>query len=269
MPTAIAATNSNGCGIDLFIMNNLSIAPVDRPILCGVISLACVVALFIGREATAQTSDQPSPAAPSTVQTQPKGAGTPQGQQAQGAADSNETQEGERLISLVLLLSSPRKPSHELIAHAVSEGLGTKISTDAVVSKLPYHLVNVGDDKFIINDIAQPYFEQSAKVADEIKNPNLSRAVQDHRAWISVDWVSADQQTDLHKVYQMIGKMVSHLSGQDTLAVYSPDMDQFALWTPTLRQGLESDDPLAVFEPAQSDQPAQAAPGSPTATASP
>ena len=112
-------------------------------------------------------------------------------------------------------------------------------------------------------------FEQSAKVAEEIKNPNLSHAVLEHRAWISVDWVSADQQTDLHKVYQMIGKMVAHLSGKDTLAVYSPDMDQFVLWTPTVRQGLESDDPLAVFEPAQPDQPAAVAPGSPAPTASP
>ncbi|MGI9088800.1 MAG: hypothetical protein ACR2HH_13835 [Chthoniobacterales bacterium] len=157
----------------------------------------------------------------------------------------------------MLLLSSPRKPSHELIAHAVSEGLVVKVSKDAVVTKAPYHLVNAGADKFVINDIAQPYFEQSAKVADEIKNPDLSRAVRDHRAWISVDWVSSDKQTDLRGVYQMIGKMVAHLSGKDTLAVYSPDMDQFALWAPTVRQGLESDDPLAVFEPADTTQPAQ------------
>jgi hypothetical protein len=151
----------------------------------------------------------------------------------------------------------------------VGEGLGTKITTDAVISKPPYHLVNVGSDKFIINDIPQPYFEQSAQVADEIKNPNLSGAIREHRAWISVDWVSTEQKADLRKVYQMIGKMVAHLSGKDTLAVYSPDMDQFALWAPTVRQGLESDDPLAVFEPAQPNQPAQGPPASPAATASP
>ena len=63
-----------------------------------------------------------------------------------------------------------------MIAHAVGEGLGTKISTDSVVSKPPYHLVNVGSDKFIINDIPSPYFEKSAKVADEIKNPKIGRA---------------------------------------------------------------------------------------------
>ena len=257
------------CGINHFTMNNLFIIRAIRRVFCALISSACLVALLIGSNAAAQTTEQASPAAPPTVQTQPAGPTTTSAQQPQGAPTGGEAKKGERLISLVLLLSSPRKPSHGLIAHAVSEGLGTKISTDAVVSKPPYHLVNVGDDKFVINDIAQPYFEESAKVADEIKNANLRRAVRDHRAWISVDWVSTDQKTDLRKIYQMIGKMVAHLSGKDTLAVYSPDMDQFALWAPTVRQGLESDDPLAVFEPAQPNQSTQAAPASPAATASP
>ena len=208
-------------------------------------SFACLLAL--ASSLTAQTADQTQAATAAPNQAQTK--------QTQTAATADETQKGERLVSLVLLLSSPRKPSHELIAHAVSEGLGTKISTDAVITKPPYHLVNIGSDKFIINDIGQPYFEQSAQVADEIKNANLSRAVRDHRAWISVDWVSTEQKVNLRKIYQMIGKMVAHLSGKDTLAVYSPDMDQFVLWAPTVRQGLESDDPLAVFEPASPNQP--------------
>ena len=217
------------------------------------LSLSCLVAV-ITAPATARAHD-PTPAASVTPRAPVSGT---QGQEPQGSsAASSETKQGERLVSLVLLLSAPRKPTHELIAHAVGEGLGQKVSKDAVVSKPPYHLVTAGADKFVINDIDQPYFEQSAKVADEIKNPNLSRAVRDHRAWISVDWVSADKQTDLRGVYQMIGKMVAHLSGKDTLAVYSPDMDQFALWAPTVRQGLESDDPLAVFEPAENTQPAQ------------
>lgn len=218
----------------------------------SVFSSACLLALATTGSLTAQTPDQSQTAgaAPDQAQTEP-------------AQAANDAQKGERLVSLVLLLSSPRKPSHELIAHAVGEGLGIKISRDAVVSKPPYHLVNVGSDKFLINDIPQPYFEQSAQVADEIKNPNLSRAVRNHRAWISVDWVSTEQKVDLRKIYQMIGKMGAHLSGQDTLAVYSPDMDQFALWAPIVRQGLESDDPLALFEPEQPNKPGPSAAASP------
>lgn len=230
-------------------MNNRSMSPVSR-----VASLSCLVALIAASSLTARAQD----ATPAADMAAPPSAANIQAQEPQVAlGTSDEAKQRDRLVSLVLLLSSPRKPGHEAIAHAVGEGLGEKVSKDAVISKPPYHLVNAGADKFVINDIDQPYFEQSAKVADEIKNPNLSRAVRDHRAWISVDWVSADKQTDLRGVYQMIGKMVAHLSGKDTLAVYSPDMDQFALWAPTVRQGLESDDPLAVFEPADTTQPAQ------------
>ena len=221
-------------------MNDFSVSiMVIRRIFAAIFALASLLALLTGTSLTARAQDQTPPATPPT-QSQPQ----------QSVAPTSNNEEKERLVSLVLLLSSPRKPSHELIAHAVSEGLGTKISSDAVITKPPYHQVTVGADTFIINDIAAPYFEKSAQVADEIKNPNLSRAVRDHRAWISVDWVNTEKQTDLRKVYQMIGKMVAHLSAKDTLAVYSPDMDQFVLWAPTVRQGLEGEDPLGVFEPA-------------------
>ena len=238
-------------------MNDFSISMVIRRIFAALFSLASLLALMTGTSLTVLAQDQTPPTLAPPTPSQPQ----------QSVSPASNQEEKERLVSLVLLLSSPRKPSHELIAHAVSEGLGTKISTDAVITKPPYHQVTVGADTFIINDIAAPYFEKSAQVADEIKNPNLSRAVRDHRAWISVDWVNTEKQTDLRKVYQMIGKMVAHLSAKDTLAVYSPDMDQFTLWAPSVRQGLESDDPLAVFEPADANQqPAPATPAPSPAT---
>gem|GEM_PF-2398754 len=235
---------------------------VMRRICVALFSVAFWLALTIGTSLTAQAHDPTPPTTTSPVQSPPEAT-----TQAPLQPSVSPAADKERLVSLVLLLSSPRKPSHELIAHAVSEGLGTKISSDAVITKPPYHQVTVGADTFIINDIAAPYFEKGTQVADEIKNPNLSRAVRDHRAWISVDWVKTEKQTDLRKVYQMIGKVVAHLSAKDTLAVYSPDMDQFALWAPTVRQGLEGDDPLAVFEPADANQqPAPATPAPSPAT---
>lgn len=236
-------------------MNNGKISSLTRTALS--LSLVSVLA------STSQIARAQDPT-PGTSGNAAQPASRTDAQQPQAA--SGEAKQGERLISLVLLLSAPRKPTHEVIAHAIGEGLGQTLSKDAVISKPPYHLVNAGADKFVISDIGQPYFENSAQVADEIKNPNLSGTVRDHRAWISVDWVSADKQTDLRKVYQMIGKMVAHLSGKDTLAVYSPDMDQFALWAPTVRQGLESDDPLAVFESGETNRSAQPQTSAPSAT---
>ena len=227
-------------------MNVFFISAAPRGHFARLLSIALSFALAVGTSLTAQAHDPTPPATTSPAQSPPAATTETPAQPSVSPASTKE----ERLVSLVLLLSSPRKPSHELIAHAVSEGLGTKISNDAVITKPPYHQVTVGADTFIINDIAAPYFEKTAEVADEIKNPNLSRAVREHRAWISVDWVSTEKQADVRNVYQMIGKMVAHLSAKDTLAVYSPDMDQFVLWAPTVRQGLEGEDPLGVFEPA-------------------
>lgn len=201
-------------------MNKLSVITANRRISCAVFSVACSLTLVIGSSSKTHAADQaPASMTPAAAPAQTESTATAQAQQSAPEAKKK----ADRLISLVLLLNKPRKPTHEAIAHAVSEGIGVKIGTDAVIDKPPYHLVNVGRDKFIINDIAKPYFEQSAKVAEEIKNPKLSRAVRDHRAWMSIDWVSTGQQADLPQVYQMIGKMVAHLSHKDTdaLAVYS------------------------------------------------
>jgi hypothetical protein len=188
----------------------------------------------------------------------PSKAGAPGAQPTAGA--ESEKQQGDRLISIVLLLKAPHDMTHEEIAHAISEGTGTKVTEADVVSKPPYHLVTIGSDKYIVNNVAEPYFKDVDKLAAEIKQHTLGEAVQQSKAWLSVDWVGKDDKTDIRPVYQMIGKMATHLAthfaATDTVAAYSPDMDEFALWTPEVKKGLQSDDPLAVFD--QGDKTADA-----------
>ena len=173
---------------------------------------------------------------------------------APGAPQSREVQsekkQGDRLISIVLLLKAPHDLTHEQIAHVISEATGTKVSEADVVSKPPYHLVKVGADKYIVNNVGEPYFKEADKLAAEVKQHDLGECVKHSKAWLSVDWVGKDDKTDIKPVYQMIGKMVAHLAGKNALAAYSPDMDEFALWTPEVKAGLQSEDPLAVFDPA-------------------
>lgn len=163
------------------------------------------------------------------------------------AAEKSEQKKGQRLISVVLLLREPRTLTHGEIARAISEGTREKIGEEDVISKEGYHLVKVGTNKFIVNNIGEPYFAKAGKLAEEIKDDELSQAVKNSKAWLSVDWVGKDDKADLKHVYQHIGKMIAHLGGKDTVAVYSPDMDEFALWNLATRRGLESEDPLAVF----------------------
>ncbi len=205
-------------------------------------SLAAACALpLLALSSSAALGEDTAPASPGTAE------------QAEPQAQANAPDES-RIISVVLLQKVPRKLTHGEIAHAVSEGSGAKVSEDQVITKEGYHLVPIGDEKFIVTDIGEPYFAEADALAAELDDKTLADAVKSAKAWVSVDWPEMDDKADLKKVYQHIGKAIAHLSNSDTLAVYSPDMDAFALWTPETRKALESDDPLTAFANVAADE---------------
>lgn len=167
-------------------------------------------------------------------------------QPATSEAASGGAEGKERLISLVLLLSAPRKLDGQAVIGAVTDatGISAKEAADTVTMKPPYYGVQIGSQRFVINDIGELYFENPAKVAGEIDDPQLSRAVREHRAWISIDWAGEQRPADLRAVYQQIGKLTVPLIGRDTLAVYSPDTGRLHLNDATLAKHLSSNDPL-------------------------
>lgn len=211
-------------------MNSLR---VQRPVRIA-LSSACVC-LSLGSLEAQDKTDKPGRSAAGQ-----SGAETP------GKAGS--AGEADRFISMVLLLKTPHEPTAQEIALAVSEGTGTKVTEKDIVQKQPYHLISAGSDKFILNTVSEPYFENAEKLAAELKFHNLGDSIKGSKAWMSVDWVAQEEKSDIQPVYQMIGKMVARFGIKDIIAVYSPDLDEFALWTPENIKGLESDDPLAVFD---------------------
>lgn len=156
----------------------------------------------------------------------------------------------QRLVSLVLLLSEPRTIDAAAVAHAVSHALGSEVTEAAVSAKPPSFVVKSGSGRFAINSVDEPYFAESDKLAVELKDPSLAEAIRKHRAWLSVDWLEKDEKADLRKVYQQISQTLAQFVRKDTLAVYSPDTDQFHLNDATLLGHLKSDDPLQDLVPA-------------------
>ncbi|CAN5892453.1 hypothetical protein BH11VER1_BH11VER1_01130 [soil metagenome] len=158
----------------------------------------------------------------------------------------------ERLISIVVLLHEPMNISEHTLGKAVSKALGVKHShdeTDAnfVVSKPPYYLVKLKSGSYVINNMSKPYFDESDKLAEEIKDPELRKAVVGHHAWFSIDWAQKQAPENLQRTYQDVGKIVAELAGQDALAIYSPDLDQLQLYSEGVARDLRSDDPLQAF----------------------
>ena len=166
------------------------------------------------------------------------------------AADGPETEKPHRMISLVLLLSQPRTLDAAIVARAVSRGWDTKVPESAVSVIPPSFVVNSATGNYAINSVDKPYFADSAKLADEVKDLAIAGAVREHHAWISVDWLGNDDKADLRVIYQHISQVLVQLIGKDTLAVYSPDTDQFHLNDATLTEHLRSPDPLQSLIPA-------------------
>lgn len=213
---------------------------IPRP-QCPVRLAVCTLGLVMGL-ANIHAEDKPAPKSPVA--------------EAPGQASSQK--EADRFISMVLLTKGPHELKAMEIAQAVSEGTGTKVTEKDIVQKESYQLITVGSDKFILNSVAEPYFEDAEKLAAELKFHNLGNSIKTSKSWVSVDWVAQNEKSDIKPVYQMIGKMVAKLGIKDIIAVYSPDLDEFALWTPENIKGLEGDDPLAVFDHeshAPSDKP--------------
>jgi uncharacterized protein YegJ (DUF2314 family) len=156
----------------------------------------------------------------------------------------------QRLVSLVLLLNEPRTLDAAGVAHALSQALGAEVPEAAVTAKPPSFVVKTASGQFAINSVSEAYFAESDQLAAELKDPSLASAIRKHRAWLSVDWLEKDERADLRKVYQQIGQTIAQFVRQDTLAIYSPDTDQFHLNDKTLLGHLKSDDPLHDLVPA-------------------
>lgn len=166
------------------------------------------------------------------------------------AADTPAAVPSQRMVSLVLLLSEPRTLDAAAVAHAVSRAWGSEVPESAVSASPPSFVVKAAPGRFAINSVDQPYFADSGKLAAELKDPTLAEAIRHHHAWLSVDWLENDDKADLRVIYQQISQIIVQLVRKDTLAIYSPDTDQFHLNDATLIGHLKSPDPLQDLVPA-------------------
>lgn len=139
----------------------------------------------------------------------------------------NVERTSSRIVSLVLLLSEPRTLEATSVSKAASKAWGGEVPESAVTTMDSIFVVKGTSGRFAIHSTAKPYFTESDKLAAEIKDPALAEGIRKHHAWLSVDWLEKNNETDLRGVYQQIGKLIAQFVSKETLAIYSPDTDQF------------------------------------------
>ncbi|HKS15777.1 MAG TPA: DUF2314 domain-containing protein [Planctomycetota bacterium] len=170
------------------------------------------------------------------------------------------------LISFVLLLSEPRYLEAPILGKIVSAAWGGNYrgiqseseldeETDAegdpsrfVVGNSPLFLVKSPDAMFAVNNFDAPYYDVTEESLAAVKDLRIRRALDDHKAWLSVDLLSGhDPGRDRRSYYPQIAKLIAELAGPDCLAIYHPESSRINAWDPGLEETLRSPRALEDF----------------------
>ena len=162
----------------------------------------------------------------------------------------------EPIHALVFLRNEPRILDSETLERVVERALGVDFSskdeedTDAcfVAGFPPILMVKLPDAMVLVNCVPAPYVPNPEKLANQIKELRMRKAVAEHKAWMSVDWMGDKDPESLKSGYRTIGKIAAELVDDDCVALYSTSSNQLIPIDDEVIEGLRSEDPLAMFD---------------------
>lgn len=135
--------------------------------------------------------------------------------------------------------------------------VGSDANVDAddesfIVGESPLFMAKYRGAMFIINNFDRPYWEDHQGLAQATKELRMQRAIEEHRAWLSIDFLngwpelSADER--LNKAYRAIGRLLAELTDNNTLAVVVPSVSQLFPWNAETELLLKSESPRDALE---------------------
>jgi len=167
------------------------------------------------------------------------------------------------MLSLVYFLSEPRRADEAAIQRVVSDALGVTFhspeidATHLVMGVEPddaqdghlHFFVILPLGTFAILISPAPYIEDPGAFArDTIRDKRLRTAIEEHQAWISVDYVEETSTAPKEQLYTAVGKIMAALAGPDCLAIYSPELQRCNEFDPSLIETLSGGHPLDLFD---------------------
>ena len=184
------------------------------------------------------------------------------------ASVADDDTDKDQLVSLVLLLSEAREPTVESISRCVSTALDIELDPDdqhatQFVIRMPtptekiHHkgnverfMIKVDVGVFAVLSSTQPYMtNRHAAARRDIRDKRLRTAIEEHRAWISVDLMGEPGSREEKKTaYRSISLMLAAMTGPDCVAICCPERQLCNEFDPGLIELLRSDDPLSLFD---------------------
>ncbi|RBP43748.1 uncharacterized protein YegJ (DUF2314 family) [Roseimicrobium gellanilyticum] len=169
------------------------------------------------------------------------------------------------LISLVHLRSSQRYLEPAILAQALSDAWSIKLEAKAdpedEASDESDGFVAGGDAvyfvftfkpamaMFMVHNREDQYFNEVEDLARKVPNLRFANIIREHSAWLAIDLMenaTVPQMRD--QAYQMIGKAITALADDDTLALFCPQHQYFNLWSEELENVLCGPNPLGAFK---------------------
>ncbi|MCH5376934.1 MAG: DUF2314 domain-containing protein, partial [Planctomycetes bacterium] len=176
--------------------------------------------------------------------------------------------EERSFMSLVLLFREPVFLEPRMLAELASrawdarvevateedadEQVGAKDARSLIIGRSPQFACSHYPGLFAIQNVGQPYFDDTQAVAESVREMRVRQAIELHRAWVSVDvvqWFGDNDEKGKEQAYRMIGRLLAELADENCLAVVEPFEARVFAWDPTTEDKLRSENPLeALFE---------------------
>ena len=173
----------------------------------------------------------------------------------------------ENLISLVYFLSETRDADESSIRRCVSTALGINFDPNSPDSEhfviqftpprdpkeldddITHFMVRVPQGLFTVLVSGRPYISNPKQFAREsIRDKRLRTAVEQHRAWVSVDLMDEPSDPESSQAaYRVIGQILATLAGPDCLAIYCPEIQRCNEFDLSLMEVLAGPKPLDLF----------------------
>jgi uncharacterized protein YegJ (DUF2314 family) len=170
------------------------------------------------------------------------------------APGKEDDSEDNPMISLVLLLREPRYLESVVLKQIVSAAWGgdyCKSEDEAeefVVGESPLFLIHSKDGIFTVNNFDQGYFSDLPAVLEDVHELRLRKALEEHKAWLSVDLMKGLGETSAPETYYpKIARLIAELGGPDCLAIFHPHSGKINVWNAELEEKLRGPNPLEEF----------------------
>ena len=172
--------------------------------------------------------------------------------------DDDAEPKEKQLTSFVLLLSGPRIMTAPLLGSVVARAWGGTYETADdveadkegptwVVGKSPIFLLKSEEAIYMLHNFPKPYTDPQ-EMAQGASDLRLKKAIEDHRAWMAVDYMHGFVPDRPREGYYLpIARLIAELADDSCLAIYHPESGRINVWDPGLKEALLGPDPLKHF----------------------